>query len=1661
MKNLYPHLHWLNIFIAATFLITVPHKKGFAQQDPSLEEGILRIKVTEAMASQLENAILSKTSDNTLVTGIFALDRFNRQYRVSGMKRLFPDAGKFEARHRKYGFHRWYVINIEKGMSVLQAVMSYQSLIQIEKAEPVYKKALIGSSNKNFGPLVKAGDLKVAASTLPDASNDPMLSSQWHYHNTGQTGGTPGADIRLFEAWKIETGNKNVIVAVTDGGIQTDHPDLAANIWVNEGEISGNNLDDDHNGYVDDIHGYSFVNNTGNLTGDDHGTHVAGTIAAVNNNGKGVAGIAGGSGKGDGVRLMSCAVFGNNAAPAGFPESYIYAADNGAVISQNSWGYLFPGVFEHVVLEVIDYFIAEAGKDENGNQVGPMKGGIVIFAAGNSNDEAGYYPAFYEPVLAVASSTHRDIKALYSNYGSWVDISAPGGETYESETQGVISTLTGSQYGSFMGTSMACPHISGVAALIVSKFGKAGFRPEALRERLRHSVDNIDPINSGYKGKLGTGRLNAALALAQGDRSAPQPIHDLSVSGIDVGEITLTWTTPQDESGFICDYDIRYSTSPVTSSNFIKATKCPDTPAPKPSGTKETITIKGLPGGVVYYFAVKAMDFEGNRSPISNVINETAAHTPFMVVNPASVKEKLKTAETSTRTFTIANKGKGTLKFTLEDSTSEKSFASVAPTQGVVLPGKEQRVVVTFDSHTLFAGTYRKEITILNNDPKQNTTVIPLTLQVSNNKAPIASVHPSDINFKSVQTGTSLSRKVTIANAGSDPLIISQVVSTNAVFRTVFSEAIRIDAFADTTLALTYSPELTGRATGRISIHTNDPANRVLTIQVQGEGLNEPPVVVSPDSFEVTLPRGLKDTRTLVMRNNGSYDRAFRLQMVNTGLVAEENTKSVVNQNGRVATGPDTLASRMALIRKKRVERLSEKSPGTTVLLKAVGPRQANTYSNNGRSSKTVTSETQKYVTGFEDFSLGPVSEQQGWFSTQGWTISSDNPDQGDQHFRGTATASGQGESFALSPYIFEPEEYEFPQYTSASMRINLDNGRGVTWQIVPQDEYFVSTRIRFNPDGSIEAMVIDNDYEVHWKKAAVTTPSGYFDLAIEYNNQGSDTSGFPTYYLFINNEMVLAGTGPGFGIAQVAIVSSMETTGPTLDIDGLSVIANEFIPPFVKPSPQGGILPAGESLEVSLEFDASVLRSGNYASSLLIQLDETDSIVVPAALTVTTATGKIQREVWTGIQGNDIGKIPTNTMPREVSELTRFEAPSNTGDHYGSRIRGYLWVPVTGDYYFWIASNDNSALWLSTDDKVKNKVKIAHVAANTNVRQWNKYASQRSTAIHLVAGQKYYIEALHKEGVGTDHIAVGWQLPDGALERPIPGSRLIPFAGPVTAEEDACMASGTIAREYWTGIPGAQVSSIPANTPPSGTDQLTIFEGPSDAGTNYGARISGYLCPPATGIYTFWISGNDQAELWLSADDSPNNKIKIAFNNRATGLREWNKFTTQRSAGISLVKGKKYYIEALHKQGVGSGNIAVGWQLPDGVLERPLPGSRLSPFETLEAPANARAGTNPPAEDKVEDPPGIDITVFPNPVHQGTVTLALEGYAGMEKTSNEVYLDIRTITGMSVYSNTLSCNDACTTEIAVDENFPAGVYIILVILDHKTFTEKLVVGGR
>jgi ELWxxDGT repeat protein len=267
------------------------------------------------------------------------------------------------------------------------------------------------------------------------------------------------------------------------------------------------------------------------------------------------------------------------------------------------------------------------------------------------------------------------------------------------------------------------------------------------------------------------------------------------------------------------------------------------------------------------------------------------------------------------------------------------------------------------------------------------------------------------------------------------------------------------------------------------------------------------------------------------------------------------------------------------------------------------------------------------------------------------------------------------------------------------------------------------------------------------------------------------------------------------------------------------------------------------------------------------------------------------------------------------------------------------------------------------------------------------------------------------------------------------------------------CSATGQILREVWTNIKGQSVSSIPVNTQPNSSGYLSLFEAPSNIGDYYGARIRGYLCAPRDGEYTFYISSDDQSELWLSDGPNPAHKTKIASVTGATSKRQWDKFPSQQSAKIFLRYGVRYYVEVLHKENLGYDHVAVGWLMPNGVSERPIPGTRLSPFGS----SQTMAAQSVEQAEMVSMDESSMIEVAPNPVTTGKVVLTSQG---TEYTQGSVMqVQLVSSTGEIVYTKKIQCDGNCgSVELDFANQVRPGLYLLKGTDGQQTFIRRLIV---
>ena len=563
--------------------------------------GQLFVKFDASVSRILEQAGLTRSGADAPMarSGVMSVDEILDLVKGYEIERVFPVDSRTEETARHEGLHLWYLVRFSEEYPVEKVAADLSKLGEVNRVE--YNRTLKRASTKKAVPFTGTVVSRSGASTAgPD---DPLMKYQWHLVNNGADQQLPvakpematslfleGADVGMKQVWADPDmkGHPSVIVAVLDEGVCFTHPDLKASMWVNEGEELRSRVDADGNGYKGDRHGYNFVQNTGVISTDSaydtgHGSHVAGVIAAENNNGIGISSIAGGTPDSPGVKIMSCQIFAGAYAGTLLDEvrAIKYAADNGAVVLQCSWGYISGAANPYewgpqfstddewtqsnmLEKKALDYFVHHAGSPD-----GVIEGGIAVFAAGNEYAPAASYPAAYPDYVSVAATAPDFTPAVYTNYGTGVTISAPGGdqdyyyEYGEGHDKGfagcILSTIPDNvavgfdhvvseeavegSYAYMEGTSMACPHVSGVVALGLSYAAHRRLHVKAkdviqlLYDSVYRTSDGKDPLRevcdvdgnkvyykyvsdlgsvhksslklSDYLGKMGHGQVNA------------------------------------------------------------------------------------------------------------------------------------------------------------------------------------------------------------------------------------------------------------------------------------------------------------------------------------------------------------------------------------------------------------------------------------------------------------------------------------------------------------------------------------------------------------------------------------------------------------------------------------------------------------------------------------------------------------------------------------------------------------------------------------------------------------------------------------------------------------------------------------------------------------------------------------------------------------------------------------------------------------------------------------------------------------------------------------------------------------------------------------------------------------------------------------------------
>lgn len=533
------------LFYILTLLLIVASCSRFEEQSATVApapytEDELLVKFTEQVAQMIVQAGV----DGSRVTrsGDIELDEVLQAIGTCTIERVFTVDASAEERTVESGLNLWYVVRFDSSKTAVEDVARrFARLGQVQKVD--VNRTVKRNYTHRATPLSQS-KLEGAMAATRAATTDPLLPAQWNLINSGDLFIKDGvaksikdADVQCQGAWERCTGDSSVIVAVLDEGIFVEHPDLLPNMWVNEGETLRSDIDADGNGYKGDVYGYNFVHQSGKIVWDDvydsgHGTHVAGVISAVNNNGIGISSIAGGDGgENSGVKIMCCQIFSGNVATSilSTVRAIKYAADNGAVVLQCSWGYVSPcanvydwgaagfGTKEEWIAgsplerEALEYFTHYAGSPN-----GTVEGGIAVFAGGNESAAAAGYPGAAEEYISVAATAADFTPAVYTNYGTGTTISAPGGDQdyyYEyvdsehnyGEVGCILSTLpyhvAPSGYGYMEGTSMACPHVSGVVALGISYAAqlRKHFTATEIKDMLVQSAVDIDSYFVGPK----------------------------------------------------------------------------------------------------------------------------------------------------------------------------------------------------------------------------------------------------------------------------------------------------------------------------------------------------------------------------------------------------------------------------------------------------------------------------------------------------------------------------------------------------------------------------------------------------------------------------------------------------------------------------------------------------------------------------------------------------------------------------------------------------------------------------------------------------------------------------------------------------------------------------------------------------------------------------------------------------------------------------------------------------------------------------------------------------------------------------------------------------------------------------------------------------------
>ncbi|MFH1843834.1 MAG: S8 family serine peptidase [bacterium] len=643
-----------------------------------------------------------------------------------------------------------------------------------------------------------------------------------------------------------------------------DHPDLRDNLYRNMDEIPENGIDDDGNGYVDDVCGWNAVSGGNNPDDDDgHGTTIAGIIGAVGDNGFGVAGLSWD------VQILpikwSVGVTGSVDDVA---ACILYALAMDVDLMNCSFG-------RAVEASIIREAFAKVDS----------AGILAVCAAGNDRRdidlETPFYPAGYEfpTIVSVAASDDLDELAYFSNWGAEsVDLAAPGLR--------IFSSLPGGDFGLYddiilgahgSGTSFSVPFVVGALALMMERFPDLDHA--ALKARL---LATVDPLPDLAGRMVSGGRLNAFLAVADPDDTPPAAIDDLVVDEVASNWAVLQWTATGDDghTGMASSYEIRYATAPLTAASFPAATLLASPPDPLPEGALETVVVPGLAVDSPYYFAVKAYDewgsygVPGQVSPLSNVAMATTLGQPQIEVTVTELVAQVSQHGYRNEALIIANTGAGILDFRIEPWVG-CHWIEASPDTGSVPAGLARKVGVIIRATGLACGEHSGGLIITGNDPGQPQLEIPVFITVVG--PPDVALDPDGLQLEPMVVGSTVSGDVLVRNLGCEPLEVGGVLTDQSSFLVSDPGGFTLQPGEDRRLTISFRPLRLGTVSGRLGLVCNDPDEPAPSIPLTGSGVTPAAIELAPDTVSISLLTGSSGVRPLTLKNRGGYPLQFSL----------------------------------------------------------------------------------------------------------------------------------------------------------------------------------------------------------------------------------------------------------------------------------------------------------------------------------------------------------------------------------------------------------------------------------------------------------------------------------------------------------------------------------------------------------------------------------------------------------------------------------------------------------------------------------------------------------------------------------------------------------------------------------------------------------------